>query len=119
MLAIRVLVEDVKDCYGALGVVHAQWRPIPGEFDDYIAMPKANMYQSLHTAVLGPEAKPLEIQIRTREMHRGRGVRHRGALALQGGQPRRPPRTTTKLAWLRQLMDWRATSSDATEFVEC
>jgi GTP pyrophosphokinase len=115
--AIRVLVEDVKDCYSALGVVHSLWRPIPGQFDDYIAMPKANMYQSLHTAVIGPEAKPLEVQIRTRQMHE---VAEAGIAAhwryKEGSRGDR--RYDEKLAWVRQLMDWQREVADATEFVE-
>ncbi|MGH2356501.1 MAG: RelA/SpoT family protein, partial [Candidatus Limnocylindria bacterium] len=115
--AIRVLVNDVKDCYGALGVVHAIWRPIPGQFDDYIAMPKANLYQSLHTAVIGPEAKPLEVQIRTPQMHE---VSEAGIAAhwryKEGSRGDR--RYDEKLAWVRQLMDWQREVSDATEFVE-
>ncbi|HEX6139291.1 MAG TPA: bifunctional (p)ppGpp synthetase/guanosine-3',5'-bis(diphosphate) 3'-pyrophosphohydrolase [Candidatus Limnocylindria bacterium] len=115
--AIRVLVEDVKDCYAALGVVHSIWRPIPGQFDDYIAMPKANMYQSLHTAVIGPDAKPLEVQIRTRHMH---DVAEAGIAAhwryKEGSRGDR--RYDEKLAWVRQLIDWQREVADATEFVE-
>jgi GTP pyrophosphokinase len=115
--AIRLLVEDVKDCYAALGVVHSLWRPIPGQFDDYIAMPKANMYQSLHTAVIGPDAKPLEVQIRTRQMH---DVAEAGIAAhwryKEGSRGDR--RYDEKLAWVRQLMDWQREVADATEFVE-
>jgi GTP pyrophosphokinase len=115
--AIRVLVEDVKDTYGALGVVHAIWRPIPGQFDDYIAMPKANLYQSLHTAVIGPDAKPLEVQIRTRQMHE---VAEAGIAAhwryKEGSRADR--RYDEKLAWVRQLMEWQREVADATEFVE-
>ena len=93
------------------------WRPVPGQFDDYIAIPKANMYQSLHTTVIGPEAQPLEVQIRTRRDARDRGVRRRGALALQGRVARRP-QVRRALSWLRQLMDWQHEVSDAHEFVE-
>src|SRR6187397_347374 len=115
--AIRVLVDDVKDCYAALGVVHSLWRPVPGQFDDYIAMPKANMYQSLHTAVIGPEAKPLEVQIRTYLMHE---VAEAGIAAhwryKEGSRGDR--RYDEKLAWVRNLMDWQREVSDPTEFVE-
>ena len=115
--AMRVLVAEVKDCYAALGVVHSLWRPVPGQFDDYIAMPKANMYQSLHTAVIGPEAKPLEVQIRTYQMHE---VSEAGIAAhwryKEGSRGDR--RYDEKLAWVRQLIDWQREVVDATEFVE-
>jgi GTP diphosphokinase / guanosine-3',5'-bis(diphosphate) 3'-diphosphatase len=115
--AIRILVEDVRDCYAALGIVHALWRPIPGQFDDYIAVPKNNLYQSLHTAVIAMDGKPLEIQIRTHAMHQ---VSEVGIAAhwryKEGSKAERE--YDAKLAWLRQLMDWQREVSDATEFVE-
>ncbi len=115
--AVRVLVDDVRDCYAALGVVHSLWRPIPGQFDDYIAMPKNNMYQSLHTAVVALDGKPLEVQIRTHAMHRLSEV---GIAAhwryKEGSKSDRD--YDAKLAWVRQLMDWQRDVSDATEFVE-
>src|SRR5215210_3041800 len=115
--AIRVLVDEVKDCYAALGIVHALWRPIPGQFDDYIAVPKNNLYQSLHTAVIALDGKPLEIQIRTHAMHQ---VSEVGIAAhwryKEGSKAERE--YDAKLAWLRQLMDWQRDVSDATEFVE-
>ena len=115
--ALRVLVDDLRDCYAALGVVHAIWRPIPGQFDDYIAVPKNNGYQSLHTAVVALDGKPLEVQIRTHEMHR---VSEMGIAAhwryKEGSRSDRA--YDAKLAWLRQLMDWQLEVSDATEFVE-
>ncbi|MES2209016.1 MAG: bifunctional (p)ppGpp synthetase/guanosine-3',5'-bis(diphosphate) 3'-pyrophosphohydrolase [Chloroflexota bacterium] len=115
--AIRILVEDLRDCYAALGIVHALWRPIPGQFDDYIAVPKNNLYQSLHTAVIALDGKPLEIQIRTQAMHQ---VSEVGIAAhwryKEGSKSDRD--YDAKLAWLRQLMDWQRDVSDATEFVE-
>ena len=115
--AIRILVDDVRDCYAALGIVHALWRPIPGQFDDYIAVPKNNLYQSLHTAVIAMDGKPLEIQIRTHAMHK---VSEVGIAAhwryKEGSKAERE--YDAKLAWLRQLMDWQRDVSDATEFVE-
>ena len=115
--AIRVLVDEVRDCYAALGIVHSHWKPIPGQFDDYIAVPKNNLYQSLHTAVIAMDGKPLEIQIRTRTMHQ---VSEVGIAAhwryKEGSKSDRD--YDAKLAWLRQLMDWQRDVSDATEFVE-
>ena len=103
--AVRVLVEDVKDCYSALGVVHDLWTPIASEFDDYIARPKPNGYRSLHTAVLGPENKTLEVQIRTREMHQASelGVAAHWRYKEGGGDPRLDER----IGWLRQILQWR------------
>ncbi len=117
--AIRLLVDEVRDCYAALGIVHALWRPIPGQFDDYIAVPKNNLYQSLHTAVIALDGKPLEIQIRTHSMHQ---VSEVGIAAhwryKEGSKAERD--YDAKLAWLRQLMEWQrdVSDSDATEFVE-
>jgi guanosine-3',5'-bis(diphosphate) 3'-pyrophosphohydrolase len=115
--AIRILVEDVRDCYAALGIVHALWRPIPGQFDDYIAVPKNNLYQSLHTAVIALDGKPLEIQIRTHAMHQ---VSEVGIAAhwRYKEETKADRDYDAKLAWLRQLMDWQRDVSDATEFVE-
>ena len=117
VIGLRVMVNDRKDCYGALGVIHAMWHPLPGEFDDYIATPKESMYQSLHTAVIGPEGRALEIQIRTRDMHR---IAEYGVAAhwryKEGGKG--DARVEAKIAWLRQLMDWRDQVADAEEFVE-
>jgi GTP pyrophosphokinase len=115
--AIRILVEDLRDCYAALGIVHALWRPIPGQFDDYIAVPKNNLYQSLHTAVIALDGKPLEIQIRTHTMHQVSEVGIAAHWRYKDGS-KSDREYDAKLAWLRQLMDWQRDVSDATEFVE-
>jgi len=115
--AIRLLVDEVRDCYAALGIVHALWRPIPGQFDDYIAVPKNNLYQSLHTAVIAMDGKPLEIQIRTHAMHQVSEVGIAAHWRYKEGS-RSDREYDAKLAWLRQLMDWQRDVSDATEFVE-
>lgn len=113
--AVRVLVNDVKDCYAVLGIVHSLWSPLPREFDDYIAKPKSNNYRSLHTAVIGPENKSLEVQIRTFEMHQASEL---GVAAhwryKEGGRQDRG--YEEKIAWLRQLMDWKDEVRDAGEF---
>ncbi|WP_375431808.1 RelA/SpoT family protein [uncultured Friedmanniella sp.] len=119
LVGLRVLVEENRDCYAALGVLHVRWNPLPGRFKDYIAMPKFNMYQSLHTTVLGPEGKPVELQIRTEEMHRRAEF---GVAAhwkyKEGASPTAKPGDAGELVWVRQLMDWQRESDDPGEFLD-
>ncbi|MEX2106640.1 MAG: bifunctional (p)ppGpp synthetase/guanosine-3',5'-bis(diphosphate) 3'-pyrophosphohydrolase [Solirubrobacterales bacterium] len=115
LTAMRVIVGSVKDCYGAIGVIHSLWKPLPGRFKDFVAMPKANMYQALHTTVIGPEGKPLEIQIRTEEMHKLAEYGIAAHVAYKeggGGDPKRE-----KMTWLRQLVEAEG-EQDPTEFLE-
>ncbi|MDR8019157.1 RelA/SpoT family protein [Nesterenkonia aerolata] len=141
LMGVRVLVESVRDCYAALGALHARWNPLPGRFKDYIAMPKFNMYQSLHTTVIGPQGKPVEIQIRTYEMHRraeygvaahwkykqksGDDQQRTGAAKsvrfVDGSAPgvaTQQSQTTADIGWLRSLVDWQSETTDPDEFLE-
>ncbi|MFD7922726.1 RelA/SpoT family protein [Streptomyces sp. NPDC059740] len=132
LVGIRVLVDTVRDCYAALGTVHARWNPVPGRFKDYIAMPKFNMYQSLHTTVIGPSGKPVELQIRTFDMHRraeyGIAAHWKykqeavaGASKVRTEGPKNAGRggdTVNDMAWLRQLLDWQKETEDPGEFLE-
>ncbi len=115
--AVRVLVDQIADCYAALGIVHTLWRPIPGEFDDYIATPKDNLYRSLHTAVFGPEGKTIEIQIRTHEMHQDAELGVAAHWRYKEGA-RSDINFDRKVAWLRQLMEWKDDVADASEFID-
>lgn len=131
LVGIRVLVDTVRDCYAALGTVHARWNPVPGRFKDYIAMPKFNMYQSLHTTVIGPNGKPVELQIRTFDMHRraeyGIAAHWKykqeavaGASKVRTDVPKRAGKddAINDMAWLRQLLDWQKETEDPSEFLE-
>jgi guanosine-3',5'-bis(diphosphate) 3'-pyrophosphohydrolase len=123
LVGVRIMVEDVRDCYAAIGVVHSVWQPMPGRFKDYVAQPRFGVYQSLHTTVIGPDGKPLEVQIRTRDMHRTAeyGIAahwrykethgthngtHNGAVDID------------EMAWMRQLLDWQREAADPSEFLE-
>jgi RelA/SpoT family (p)ppGpp synthetase len=114
---IRVMVDTLAQCYAALGIVHGLWRPIPGEFDDYIATPKDNLYRSLHTAVVADDGKTLEVQIRTHEMHETAEYGIAAHWRYKEGRKQRDIEFEQKINWLRQLMEWRQDITDATEFV--
>ncbi|GGK76327.1 RelA/SpoT family protein [Ornithinimicrobium pekingense] len=127
LVGVRVLVDSIQDCYAVLGALHSRWNPVPGRFKDYIAMPKFNMYQSLHTTVIGPEGKPVEIQIRTHQMHRRAeyGVAAHwkykeqapdGTKALAGSDG--APGALEGMQWLRQLIDWQRETADPGEFLD-
>jgi GTP diphosphokinase / guanosine-3',5'-bis(diphosphate) 3'-diphosphatase len=145
LTAMRVIVDSVKDCYGAIGIIHSLWKPLPGRFKDYVAMPKFNLYQALHTTVIGPEGRPLEIQIRTKQMHftaefgvaahwiykRGAAVASNRGGRGQDGRSVAPPKDgdgkdqadidaggAAKPAWLRHLLDWQQELQDPREFME-
>jgi GTP pyrophosphokinase len=135
LVGIRVLVDTVRDCYAALGTVHARWNPVPGRFKDYIAMPKFNMYQSLHTTVIGPNGKPVELQIRTFDMHRraeygiaahwkykqeavAGASKVRTDAPKAGGKSGKEAAAINDMAWLRQLLDWQKETEDPSEFLE-
>ena len=115
--AVRLLVPDVPSCYATLGLIHTHWRPIPGEFDDYIAAPKDNFYQSLHTAVIYDDGKPLEVQIRTQEMHQNAEYGIAAHWRYKEGT-RRDQTYEQRITWLRRMMEWRTDVDDAQEFVE-
>jgi GTP pyrophosphokinase len=116
--AVRIIVPDVPACYSALGVIHTTWRPIPGEFDDYIAAPKDNFYQSLHTAVIYDDKRPLEVQIRTPEMHQNAEYGIAAHWRYKEGGKDSNKVFEERIKWLRNMMDWRSEVSDANEFME-
>jgi GTP pyrophosphokinase len=117
LVGVRILVDSVRDCYAVLGVVHSQWSPVPGRFKDFIAMPKFNMYQSLHTTVIGPDGKPVELQIRTHEMHRAAefGVAAHWRYKQQDVGGKSGP---DDFGWLRQLLEWQRETEDPDEFLD-
>ncbi|PLX82059.1 MAG: GTP pyrophosphokinase [Desulfuromonas sp.] len=118
LIAFRIIVPTVRDCYGVLGIVHANWTPIPGRFKDYIAMPKANLYQSLHTSVIGRKGERMEIQIRTEEMHR---IAEEGIAAhwkyKEGGSVPAADQSDSRFRWLRQMLEWQRDLEDSKEFL--
>jgi GTP diphosphokinase / guanosine-3',5'-bis(diphosphate) 3'-diphosphatase len=122
LTAMRVIVESVKDCYGAIGVIHSLWKPLPGRFKDFVAMPKFNMYQSLHTTVIGPEGRPLEIQIRTQDMHEmaefGVAAHWMYKQRPQAKDGSASDSDDAKMKWLRSMLDWQQEMSDPQEFME-
>src|SRR5262249_56117882 len=113
VVGVRVMVDAVKDCYGALGSIHALWRPVQGRFKDYVAMPKFNLYQSLHTTVVGPQGRPVEFQIRTLEMHRRAEY---GVASHWGYNAQSNP--TEDMVWLQRTVDWQQATTAPAEFMQ-
>ncbi|HEX9873400.1 MAG TPA: bifunctional (p)ppGpp synthetase/guanosine-3',5'-bis(diphosphate) 3'-pyrophosphohydrolase [Deferrimonas sp.] len=120
LIAFRVMVNGIRECYGVLGMIHAAWKPIPGRFKDYIAMPKANMYQSLHTTVIGPYGERMEVQIRTEEMHRvaEEGIAAHWKYKEGKGDSGVSGRDDKRFGWLRQLLEWQQELTDSREFMD-
>ncbi len=118
LIAIRIIVKSVKDCYGVLGLVHTMWKPIPMRFKDYIAVPKQNMYQSLHTTLLGDDGKPFEVQIRTYEMHRTAEYGIAAHWKYKEENKKNDEDMDTRLAWLREILEWQNDLKDSKEFME-
>ena len=117
IFAVRIKVDTVKDCYAALGVIHEMYKPIPGRFKDYIAMPKPNMYQSLHTTLIASNGQPFEVQIRTYEMHRTAEYGIAAHWKYKEGKSGAPSNEEAKLSWLRQMLEWQTEMSDNKEFL--
>ncbi len=118
LTGVRILVDSVRDCYAALGAIHSLWKPVPGRFKDYVAVPKSNMYQSLHTTVVGPEGRPIEVQIRTREMHRTAEFGIAAHWRYKEGREGRKAKEAADLAWLGQMLEWLKDMADPREFME-